>query len=366
MIYKLPQIISKEAIYYQILPELTERYRYLKRGDETAVSLVQAKRIDANAIPLFMGMLNLLFSKSGRPVYLELAYGSDLIGFLDSIGFFYQMLKLGIIQYDEDCIGGYTKKGNYHTVYGRFPVMDYEDMPKEKKEEIRDRLSEELRYEVTSKFLDFLNREEIIKSDGERDILSTTITEILLNSELYSLNMSYIYLQYGICFSKEKKGYILSVADIGKSFYDSLSRKIEKKEAYGRNERNGFYQYAKKLGINQQEEINFLSIMEALYYSQNYAEMNHREMNLYGLKNLLATSHANLRIHQKNREVVFTCDKCQKCKDRDILHCVRCLWQRSNKKDQQMSPIKFYPVAMAGVHIDVEFILERKDVRDYR
>lgn len=218
MIYKLPYIISKKAIYNQILPELTERYRGLKKGDETAVSLVQTTRIDANAIPLFMGMLNILCIKTGNPVYLELTYSSDLIGFLDTIGFFYKMKELGIIEYDEDCVGGYTKKETIlHKVDVRFPIMDYEDRPKEEKEEIRDGLSETLKYEVTAKFVNVLSRQGIIKSDEERDVLSITITEILLNSELYSLNMSYIYLQDGIVFNNKKKGYILTVADVGVS-----------------------------------------------------------------------------------------------------------------------------------------------------
>ena len=360
MIYKLPHIISKNAIYNQILPELTELYRYLKKGDKTAMSLVQTSRIDANAIPLFMGMLNILSIKTGNPVYLELTYGSDLIGFLDSIGFFYEMSKLGIIEYDEDCLGGYIKKGIIlHKVDKRFPIMEYEDMLEEEKQETRDCLSEKLKYEVTAKFVNVLVRQGIIKSDEERDILSTTITEILLNSELYSLNMSYIYLQNGIIFDHNKKGYILTVADIGKSFYDSLSKKIEKGKAYRQDQRDDFYQYAKNLGINLKEEINFLSIMEALYYSQCYSKLNHRLMNLYRLKNLLAISHANLRIHQRNREVVFTYNMCHDCKDRDIMNCVKCLWQRNKKDNQKFSPIKTYPVIMAGVHIDVEFILER-------
>lgn len=360
MIYKLPNIISKKALYNQILPELTKQYRYLEKGDRTAVSLVQATRIDANAIPLFMGMLNLLYSKTGNPVYLELTYGSDLIGFLDTIGFFNKMINLGIIEYDEDCVGGYIQKEtSLHKVDERFPILDYEDMPKEEKEEIRDCLSEKLKYEVVAKFVEILSRQRIITSDEERDVLSITITEILLNSELYSLNMSYIYLQDGIVFSNKKKGYILSVADIGKGFYESLSKKIEKKETYSQDQRDSFYQYAKSLGINLKEEKNFLSIMEALYYSQLYSELKSRKMNLFRLKNLLANSHANLRIHQRNREVVFTYKTCHGCKDRNIIHCVKCLWQRNKKDDQKFSPIKAYPVVMSGVHIDVEFILEK-------
>lgn len=360
MIYKLPHIISKKAIYNQVLPDLTKQYRCLKKGDETEVSLVQTARIDANAIPLFMGMLNLLSMKTGNPVYLELTYGSSVVGFLDTIGFFYKMKNLGFIEYDEDCVGGYTQKeATLHRVEERYPIMDYEDRPKEEKEEIRDVLAEKLKYEVVAKFVNVLARQGIIRSDEEIDVLSATITEILLNSELYSLNMSYIYLQDGIIFNNKKKGYILSVADIGKSFYESLSKKIEKQEVYSQEQRDDFYRYAKKLGINLKEEIHFLSIMEALYYSQHYSETNHREMNLYRLKNLLATSHANLRIHQRNREVVFTYNKCNGCKNRDITHCLKCLWQRNNKDDQKFSPIKTYPVAMVGVHIDVEFILEK-------
>ena len=122
-----------------------------------------------------------------------------------------------------------------------------------------------------------------------------------------------------------------------------------------RRQREEFYIYAECLGINVKKEINFLSIMEALYYSQ----MQARDMDLYRLKNLLAVSKATLRIHQKNTEVVFTYAACQKCENRDILNCVQCVWARRNTKN---SPLKKYPISMAGVHVEVEFVQEKKHV----
>ena len=163
--------------------------------------------------------------------------------------------------------------------------------------------------------------------------------------------MSYTYIQSGIRFRDNRKGYLLSVVDVGRGFYVSLEEKISKDEEYTQEEREAFYQYANDLGIDKLNELNFLSIMEALYYS----EKMDRAMNLFKMKNLLAISNANFRIHQRDKEIVFTADNCSKCEDRGILHCVKCVW---GKKDYNKPPIRTYPVAMAGVHIEVEFIEE--------
>ena len=116
-----------------------------------------------------------------------------------------------------------------------------------------------------------------------------------------------------------------------------------------------FYTQADNEKIDVNKEINFLSIMEALYYSQTMS----RDMNLYKLKNLLALSNANLRIHQRNREVVFTSAQCFRCSNRDTLHCLECMWER---KKVERTPVKEYPISMAGVHIEVEFITGEKNV----
>lgn len=352
MIYRLPEIIDKQSIYYKILPDLNKQYRSLKKGDETAVSLVQTKRINSNALPIFIGMLNLLQNKSGNPVYLELAYNPRFLAFLDSIGFFYKLSKFGIIMFDEEYLGGFSDYyGKRNEIWTCVPEKYYEEKPEKEKQDIRDKLADVIRGDYSNSYI-FKKDTTPIKNDEQWYVTLTTATELLVNAIIYSGSMSYSYMQSGISFTNNKEGYLLSIVDVGRGFYTSLGEKIEKGKGYTQKQRNQFYQYAREIGIDWEREINFLSIMEALYYSQTQS----RDMNLFKLKHLLAVSHANFRIHQKNREVVFTYDRCFQCMNRDILHCVECVWRSRNLS---RSPLKAYPVAMAGVHIEVEFVQEK-------
>ena len=350
MIYRLPECISKKIFYNKILPDLTKQYTPLKKGDKTAVSLVQTKQIDSNALPLFIGMLNLLQNKSNNPVYLELAYNPSFLAFLDTVGFFDELYRYGIIEYDKKYIGGFSdynySKGNRIMVH--MPVPYFEEKPKENKQEIRDALAEIVRGEL---FCTPIFKKETTPIDNDElwNVTLISMTELIVNTMIYSGSMSYSYIQSNIAFTKDRIGHLLSVVDVGKGFYESLGDKILKGSGYTQENRNRFYQHAQNTGIDIKKEINFLSIMEALYYSQTIS----RDMNLFKLKNLLALSNANLRIHQRNREVVFTCAQCYGCRDRDILHCLECMWKR---RSVEKNPIKSYPISMAGVHVEVEFI----------
>lgn len=361
MIDRLPQVINKTAIYYKILPELTERYKYLQKGEQTAVSLVETESIYSNAIPLFMAMLNLLRSKSGCPVYLELAYNPKLLAFLDSIDFFSALKRHDIVEYEEGYLGGFNNYCDYKRlqknmtkVFVNKPYPYSEKWSEEKKKQVRDILSGNVksmlrntpffRYETTP-----------IQGDQLWENTLTAATELIVNAQIHSNSLSYAYIQMGIPLSPELNGYILTVVDAGMGFYESIGEKIKIGNSSFGGRREQFYIYAERLGINVKKEINFLSIMEALYYSQ----VQTRDMDFYRLKNLLAVSKATLRIHQKNTEVVFTYAACQKCGNRDILNCVQCVWARRNTKN---SPLKKYPISMAGVHVEVEFVQEKKHV----
>lgn len=349
MIYRLPEIISKEAIFNQILPDITKQYKKLSDNEDINISLVQTERINSNALPLFIGMLNLLQDKSGIPVYLELTYNPRLIAFLDTVGFFRELFNYSIIRYDEDYVGGFSEysynAGNKILLY--VPVKDYENRTEQEKQEIRDKLADRIYGDLAYSYI--FRR---IDNDQLRDVTLITSVETIVNAIIHSRSLSYTYMQSGMAFSKSKKGYLLSVVDVGIGFYESLSEKIKKGESYTQGERDFFYQKVHEIGINVKKEINFLSIMEALYYS----EKKPRDMDLFKLKNLLAISNANFRIHQKNTEIIFTPANCFKCTNRSILCCVKCIWERRNIKTPS---IRTYPVVMAGVHIEVEFIQEK-------
>ncbi|MBQ8200070.1 MAG: hypothetical protein IJZ76_11695 [Lachnospiraceae bacterium] len=362
MIYKLPEKISKWDLYNKVLPELTEQYKHIKKGDTTAVSLVQTEQINSNAVTLFAGMLNLLQNKSQNPVYLEFAYNPRFLGFLESIDFLRQLQAKGIVEYEYDYTADlktdmYSKNNK---LYSFQPCKYFEDKLIEEKKEFRDNLAQNMLFWLKS--TPFFKKETTpIKGDQMWETTLGAVAELIDNAILHSGSISYLYMQSGIKFEDNKKGYLISVADVGKGYYGALSEKIEKQPEeecilYTQSSREQFYRYAHSLGIDIEKEINFLSIMEALYYSQ----IQDREIDLYKLKNSLAISNANFRIHQRNKEIVFTSKQCGGCNNReDILNCLQCIW---NRKDTSETSLKTYPIEMAGVHIEIEFIQEKKNV----
>lgn len=360
MIYKLPGIISKDALYNKILPDLTRQYKELKEDEVLGISLIYTEQIYSNALPLFIGMLSILKNRRNRPVYLELAYNPRLLAFLSTTGFFRELLRYGVIECDERYLGGLPEY-NYNKenkILFKEPVKDYDEKSEGEKQEIRDIKADELRGEMAYTYL--FKR---MKYDELRDVTLTASIELIVNAIIHSGSRSYAYMQAGIAFSERKKGYLLSIVDVGKGFYSSLGEKIARNEKYTQEERDYFYQYAQELGYNLKEEIHFLSIMEALYYSERKTIEQNREQDLFKLKKLLADSKANFRIHQKNKEIVFTHETCSQCADRSILHCVKCIREKLYTKK---SPLKTYPVAMAGVHVEIEFVQENNDVRNHR
>lgn len=362
MIYRLPEHINKDEFYNKILSDLTREYYSLKKGDQTQISLVQTRQIDSNVLPLLAGMLNQLANKSKNPVYVELAYNPALLNFLDTIDFFRTLEDGNIIRYDKDYVGGFSKdkysKDNKIIKY--HPIEYFEDKPIEEKQAIRDELAEKIRCDLYCTPM-FKKETSPIDNDELFEVALKAITELVVNAIIYSGSNSYTYSQARIAFSKSRRGYIISIIDVGKGFYKSLSHKIEVTKEYTKKERQEFYKYAQLVGIDIEKEISFLAIMEALYYSEKMLQV--REVNLYKLKRLLAQANSNFRIHQGNREVIFTSAKCKKCSSSDILHCLECVWNRRKiYADQTKSPVKAYPVMMAGVHIEVEFIVGEKNV----
>lgn len=221
MIYRLPEHISKETFYNKILPDLTKWYKDLKKGAKTEVSLVETKIINSNALPLLAGMLNLLQNKSQNPVFVELAYNPRLLAFLDTVGFFEELFRYRIIEYDEEYIGDlwdyhYNRENKLWTY---LPIFYFENLFKEEKQNIRDSLAEKVRGDLCCKY--FFRRETTpIEGDELWNTVLISCTELIVNAVIYSGSISYSYMQSGMMFNKNRKGYILSIVDVGKGYYD--------------------------------------------------------------------------------------------------------------------------------------------------
>lgn len=357
MKYFLPKIISVNSIYNVILPYLSKEYLKIKREENVSLSMIYTERIDSNAIPLFMCILNILWNYHRRPVDLELAYNPRLLYFLDKIRFFRWGSQLDLIQYDDELIGGFSdyiskEYNDRHKILTYWPDTNYPVLPPEEKQHVRDQLSQELKYEIYEYIHLVANAHNL--SDEDFEILRTTTSEIILNARLYSKSMCYVYVQSGIRIAADKKKILLSIADIGEGFNRSLAAQIRENRTYSIEEHNRFCSRAKEIGLTEKENKDYLAIMEALYYSQ----LQPREMNLFRLKNLLAKKHANFKIHNNRTQVVFTYERCGLCKDRNIFNCMNCLISNKNEGDEQKLPVKKYQKSLVGVHIDVEFITE--------
>lgn len=354
MLYKMPTIISIDAIYSKILQEITRMYRFRNKDEQITISLVDTVRIDSNALLIFVGLLNKLKDRCNKPIYLDLLYNPRLLGFLDSVRFFEILSRLNIIEYDEDLIGGFSDvdfnfahRINYHN-----PISDYEEILDEKKELFRDEYSNNLRMHVRYKYIKSI--ENLQLSDQDMELIEITVSEIVLNAQLYSGSYCYDYLQTGIKFADGKKGIIFSVVDVGKGFRQSLAEKISK-GFYYTEDKIAFDNRVKKLGIDRRKFGDFITIMEVLYFSQ----IQPRDINLYYLKETLAVSHANFRIHYNTTQIIFTYEKCCNCTNRSILNCLECSYTNAiNQPIASKRSIKIYPIALAGVHIEVEFIRE--------
>lgn len=357
MKYFLPKTISVSSIYNEILPYLSKEYLQIKKEENVSLSMIYTERIDSNAIPLLMCILNILWNYHHHPVDLELAYTPRLLYFLDKIQFFRWGSQLDLISYDNDLIGGFSdyihkEYNGQHKILTFWPDTDYSVLLPENKQEERDRLSEDLKYEIYE-YIHMVARAHHL-SDEDFEILRITTSELILNAQLYSKSMCYVYVQSGIRIASDKKMILLSIADIGEGFNKSMSAQIRENRSYSIEEHNRFFSRARDLGINEIEYRDYLAIMEALFYSQ----LQPRAINLYRLKNLLAKKHANLKIHNNSTQIVFTYDRCGICKNRDIFNCMDCLISNKNPRDKQKSAVKKYQKPLAGVHIDIEFITE--------
>lgn len=352
---------------------MSEQYRYAKKGDAACISLERTVTINSDAIPLLCCVLNTMYKFHNHPIYLEINYNRRLQLFLNKINFYHTMSSLGFIQYDEDQLGGFSdlkerkndknddrdkdeKKLDYndkHKIQCFDPFLEYNSLKSEEKEQIRDVLAEQIKYGVVSDYINILSD----KISGDEDILfiKTMITEIVLNSQLYSGSKCYIYLQSGIKIMEQRTRLLLSVADIGKGFMKSLDDKI-REGTYSLEDRNIFYDLAERLRINKSSCKDFLAIMEALYFSQQQT----REMNLYRLKNLLANRGATFKIHNNCTQVKFTYKRCKKCTDRNILHCMECIWTTSRTVASDYSPVQWNMRPLAGVHIDIQIEFDAK------
>ena len=357
MNYYLPPVVSIESIYTEILPTLTRRYNMRQIDERIVISFAQTQKVHANAIPVLASILNILKNRSGKAVYLELVCNIRLLFFLDSIDFFSQLRRIGIIEYDEDMLGGfYDLQLQYnidHKMHIYSPCSNVEELSPEEKKKRRDENAAGLRTLIQHIYINSVSDKHKL-SDQEQEQITTVIAELITNGIIHSQSICYDYFQSGINIKENKKQILISVADAGIGFIQSIDNKLGKEYSY--KDRDKFYEMADSYNISRDKYRNYLGIMEALFFSQLMTAK--REVNLYEIKNKLPYMNANLRIFFKNTQIVFTANRCRGCDNKAILNCLHCLYIRSRTSSLQKSPLKIYPSSLSGVHIDIEFIRE--------
>jgi hypothetical protein len=363
--YNLPEKLTKDSFWFEVLPELSKIYRNLKQGDKTEISMIYTNKIYSNAVVLLACMLTILSGKSKNPVYIQIANRIEFLAVIDEIGILTQLENLGIVTFEHELYGGFSgiHVDNNYKILNYMPVREYDEFPIEKQLEIRYGKNSEVREKLLSGSFFGMN-ETPIKNDELWKTTWDTATELIVNAIIYSKSISYAYMQTGVRFNDNKLGYLLAIGDVGRGYYDSLTSKINTpcelddinsdltNFKYTVEDRKRFYNKAVELGIDISKEKNFLSMMEALYYSETKSQ----KMDLYSLKNILSISNANFRIQQGNREVVFTSNKCKNCTKKDTFSCLECVWKSG--RECKNSPLRSFPFGMAGVHIEIEFIQE--------
>ncbi|WP_333650487.1 hypothetical protein [Lacrimispora sp.] len=358
----LPDCVNEKSIYNDIIEELSLFYASSNKDDIPIISLVKTERIDASAITLLASIINIMCNFHKNSIYIEMVYRPRLLYFLNHIQFLGKLKSIKFIDYDNEYIGGfsdYIDKEYYekNKFYIHYPVTEYLLYSREERKNYRDRLAEQLNYEVISQYMPIFNSYSL--GDQVLDLVKISIRELISNAQCYSKSLCYVFCQCGIKVSNTIRKSIISIADIGVGLKKSLDCHKSDYFAYPLEYQQMFKSIC--LSISEYDRRvyeDLFVILECLYYSEiNTYQMDQydfgREVNLYILKGLIVNNNGIMRIHYKTTQVIFTYDQCKYCK-KSILECIRCIIY-FDKMNKNKTPIKRFKNSLVGVHINVEF-----------
>jgi len=172
---------------------------------------------------------------------------------------------------------------------------------------------------------------EIKRDEKEVKTILKILTELVLNSTLYSYSNCSVMIQ-----SKDNKTKI-SISDTGIGLLGSLKYKP-----------NFDYYITKSYSGEYKEKLErYLLVFDALHYS-----MNKNRENLFTLLQLIINNGGKMRIHYDNVQVIFTTNRCYNC---EIIpeKCYKCLLS-SLSNDKNISPVRLFDNTLKGIHIEVE------------
>lgn len=343
----LPNSITSFSMYNEILPQLTIYYAEGNKENPT-ISFVNTEKMRMESIPVFMGILDIIYNINKIPVFLEFEYRPQLLYFLDhSLFFHYADNQLGYIDYNRELIGGFSEYiskayRDVHILHVYDPIDGYFALSESDQLQMRSEVYEEMRYHnVVYDYGTVLNDVDSLW-ENDKENFKTLLAEMITNSRLYSMSRCYSF------FSSDRHSSIISICDVGRGFEFSLGKK--RGSIFYPREKVHEFELIKKKCLNKyvSYELNdYFVIMEALFYSQLQ-----KRINMYSLKKVIADSNGILRIQTGNVQVVFS-QYCRNC-SKGIESCIECLLERISR-DLKYSPVKCLESKFKGVRIEIEF-----------
>lgn len=346
---RLSDKLSSFQIYDSVLKQLSGYYSTEGRNKSPIISLIDVCYINANAMPLLMCILNIIYRyHREEAVKIQCNYQPKLFYFLyHSNFFFYAKDRLKFIEIDDDFIGGFDeyvdhKYRQQHKLHVYQPIKNYYDLSPNEQIEKRGEIYEFLAYHLVPR--DYGQVLSDIGKLGDKYVRECImlISEIIANAQVYSKSLCYSYLQ------TNKYSTIISVADVGIGLSQSLNRK--RMNNIYKGDKFEFYKDKKEIIKYEYRNLfleDYLDIMEALYYSECQDRIN-----LWYLKNMIVRNQGILRIHTNTTQVIFTSARCKNC-TKGSLECMECLLKES-KIRSAYSPVKIFDTKLAGVHIEIE------------
>ncbi len=339
--------VTPESIL-EVLMEKINHYTLIHGVDKNTriiISLEEVTFIQAPSAPILLSFIYLL-----RHFYywveLLLPLKENVRQFLDVSGFYEASLytdsygtKRDLFQYDKLLSVSYDVGKHYNPdnrIVRISGVKDYYTLSSDEQKKIK-----ELRQDQYKGFISAQHFQKIIekiygKDTRDREDCINAISELICNSELYSLSDSFVNFQM-----KSKNEYNMCVCDTGIGFEMSLiNKKINPNEVKRYLTKENIKIFSK---IDKKYHNEFFAIFTALKGS----EETERD-NLWSLIKLISTERQKLIIHSGRIQITFD----NSLDYTDVKTCMNSTISTFNKRK---SNISLCSARMVGVHIMIFF-----------
>lgn len=357
-IIKFPPKITSRFFYKELLPEIRNyrqnRDNYKKR---LLLDFGEVDIVNALVVPNLLMLGHQLRVQYEVPPLIYIPTKRKLLAYLDEIAFFQFARRFSIFEFFEEYIGDYKTN----------PAVErrtYYIPNKSEPEEIWTLLDESI--SIIREAYD--NRYEIYRNETALNI-KKSLWEICKNSVIHGGSFAFVTIQ------KEKgiNKVMISEADTGKGIYESLKRKIIEDPA---REQLHFISNEKFLSLEKNIDREVYAIIEAAFYRKDKEYYIKRGLEIeYGVWDIIHSTlkknkDGKVRIHSKNRQIIFTCKFMNDYFSTEILKRIYTSEEeKDNEKHDKLDSKEFFDLIRKicesmyvnrfsslyyGVHIEVE------------